>query len=160
VVLGIIHDLAESVVGDIPTFAGFPKGISHRLDIMQSLLVTESKRRLESNGLRYLANLTKEHNLGVAHFLQEAWLDYEYGRTPEGLWMRDMDKFECLLQAGEYEDQTHGEKDMEEFQGLAAKVSSPEGRHWANLAQRYRNARIEERSQSRLIIFITGLHPP
>ena len=34
----------------------------------------------------------------------------------------------------------------------------PEGTHWTNLAQRYRSARVEERSQPVLTIFITILH--
>lgn len=159
-VLGVVHDIAETVVGDIPTFAGCTKGISHYFDFVQFLFVTESKRELESNGIKYLASLVQDCDPDVANLIQETWLDYEDGRTPEGRWMRDMDKFECLLQAGEYEDQTHGEKDMEEFQGLSAKVSSHEGMHWAKLAQRYRTVRIEERSQSMLIIFLTGLRPP
>ncbi|KAF1817552.1 hypothetical protein P152DRAFT_386946, partial [Eremomyces bilateralis CBS 781.70] len=27
--IGLVHDLGESVVGDIPTFAGIPKGRRH-----------------------------------------------------------------------------------------------------------------------------------
>lgn len=71
-----------------------------------------------------------------------AWLDYEEGRTAEGLWMREMDKFECLMQAHEYEQRTHGEKDLNEFQGLSSKIRSPEGRAWLGSLQQERSAHL------------------
>ena len=42
--------------------------------------------------------------------------------------MKEMDKFECLTQAHEYEQRTYGMKDLREFQSLTSKIQSPEGR--------------------------------
>lgn len=43
-----------------------------------------------------------------------------------------------MVQAYEYEQRTFGEKDLEEFQGLSSKISSPEGKAWLELLQRER----------------------
>jgi len=56
-----------------------------------------------------------------------AWVDYIEGRTPEARYMQEMDKFECMVQAHEYEQRTHGEKNLDEFQGLSSKISSSQG---------------------------------
>lgn len=86
-----------------------------------------------------------------------AWLDYEEGRTAEGRWMREMDKFECMVQAHEYEQKTYGEKDLEEFQGLSSKIRSPEGMAWLNLLQQERSAHLSKRKRRLPVIFIAGM---
>ena len=85
------------------------------------------------------------------------WLDYEEGRTAEGRWMREMDKFECLIQAHEYEQKTYGEKDLEEFQGLTSKISSPEGKAWLELLQQERSDHLSKRKRLLPVIFVTGM---
>ena len=86
-----------------------------------------------------------------------AWVDYEEGGTPEARYMREMDKFECLIQAHEYEQRTYGEKDLEEFQGLSSKISSPEGNAWLDLLQLERNAHLSKRKRRLPIIFVLGM---
>ncbi|KAK4119955.1 hypothetical protein N657DRAFT_580845 [Parathielavia appendiculata] len=140
--LGLCHDLAESVVGDIPTYAGVPK---------------EQKYKLERSGFEYIESLVKPCNPDLAQEIIEAWLDYEEGRTPEGRWVKEMDKFECLTQAYEYEQRTYGEKDLQEFQGLAPKIQSPEGREWLSLLQAERKAHFGKRNRRVPVIFAPGL---
>jgi putative hydrolases of HD superfamily len=65
--------------------------------------------------------------------IRTAWLEYEEGKTAEAQFIRDMDKFECMVQAYEYEQRTFGEENLEEFQGLSSKISSPEGKVWLEL---------------------------
>ncbi|KAK7420138.1 hypothetical protein QQZ08_010552 [Neonectria magnoliae] len=106
--------MAESVVGDIPTFAGVPK---------------ETKHERERMGFDYIVGLLKPGYPNLADELLSTWLDYEWGRTPEGLWMKEMDKFECLVQAKEYEERTFGEqKGLDEFQGLLKHMASPDAK--------------------------------
>ncbi|KAM0794840.1 hypothetical protein BDR22DRAFT_814463, partial [Usnea florida] len=136
--IGLCHDLAESVVGDIPTYAGVPK---------------ERKRKLEHYGFRYIAELVRPCNGKLADELIAAWVDYEEGRTPEARYMREMDKFECLIQAHEYEQRTYGEKDLDEFQGLSSKISSPEGIAWLDLLQQERSAHLSKRKRRLPVIF-------
>lgn len=71
--------------------------------------------------------------------------------------MREMDKFECLIQAHEYEQMTFGEKDLEEFQGLSSKISSFEGKRWMKLLQQEREAHFAKRSQRTHVIFVIGM---
>lgn len=82
------------------------------------------------------------------------------GKTPEAQWVREMDKFECLLQAYEYEQWTYGEKNLEEFQGQVAKIHSWEGKRWVEVYQRERNAHLARRKHRIPITFLTGLFSP
>jgi len=86
-----------------------------------------------------------------------AWVDYKEGRTAEARWMREMDKFECLIQAHEYEQRTHGEKDLDEFQGLSSKIRSTEGKAWLGLLQQERSAHLSKRKRQLPVIFVTGI---
>ena len=86
-----------------------------------------------------------------------AWVDYEDGRTPEARYMREMDKFECLIQAHEYEQRTYGEKDLDEFQGLSSKIGSPEGMAWLDLLQQERSAHLSKRKRRLPVIFVLGM---
>ncbi|KAJ5092383.1 hypothetical protein NUU61_007253 [Penicillium alfredii] len=124
--MALIHDLAESVIGDIPTFAG------------------------------YLESLLQVYNPERAKEISMLWLEYEKGETPEAKWVREMDKFECLVQAHEYEQRTFGQKDLSEFQGLSAKVHSQEAGRWAESLSRERKDHLAKRKQRLPIIFITG----
>lgn len=63
--------------------------------------------------------------------IRTAWLEYENGNTPEatpeGRWLREIDKFEYMIQVHKYEQRTYGEKDLEEFQGQAKYIKSKKG---------------------------------
>ncbi|KAF2834181.1 P-loop containing nucleoside triphosphate hydrolase protein [Patellaria atrata CBS 101060] len=139
--IGLCHDLAESVVGDIPTYAGMSK---------------ERKHKLEFFGFRYIISLVTPCNAKYADEMMTAWLEYEEGKTAEGRWMKEMDKLECLIQAHEYEQKTYGEKNLEEFQGLSSKIKSPEGIAWLNLLGQERSAHLSKRKRRLPVIFITG----
>ncbi|KAL2284407.1 hypothetical protein FJTKL_08825 [Diaporthe vaccinii] len=140
--IGLCHDLAESVVGDIPTYAGVPK---------------EEKRKRESLAFEYIANLVRPCSGKFADELMDLWEDYEHGRTPEGRFMKEMDKFECLTQAFGYEQHTFGEKPgLEEFQGLTSKIKSPEALGWLRDLQRERAVHFDKRQRRLPVIFVTG----
>ncbi|KAF2256579.1 P-loop containing nucleoside triphosphate hydrolase protein [Trematosphaeria pertusa] len=139
--LALCHDMAESVVGDIPTFAGVTK---------------EHKYKLEDFGILYIESLLATSNPAAGKKIRNAWVEYEECKTPEARFVREMDKFECLIQAHEYEQMTFGEKDLEEFQGLSSKISSFEGKRWMKLLQQEREAHFAKRSQRTHVIFVIG----
>ncbi|KAK2777113.1 ybr242w-like protein [Colletotrichum kahawae] len=140
--IGLVHDVAESYAGDIPTFAGFSK---------------DRKQQLERTGFKWIESLVRPGYPVLAQEVVDAWLDYEEGRTNEGRWMKQMDKLECLIQAKEYEERTYGEAGgLGEFQGLSNLVRDPIAKAWADLLNKERNLHLERRGSRLPIIFITG----
>ncbi|KAJ2515748.1 hypothetical protein GGI11_003668 [Coemansia sp. RSA 2049] len=84
--MAIVHDLAESLVGDITPHDGVSK---------------EEKRKLEADAMEQLVQTLgmSEH----AREIQALWLEYENGETNEAKLVFDLDKCEMILQALEYE---------------------------------------------------------
>lgn len=117
----------------------------------------EQKHKLERSGFKYIESLVNAYDPALANEIMEAWLDYEEGRTPEGRWVKEMDKLECLTQAHEYEQQTYGEKDLREFQGLASKIQSSEGKEWLRFLQTEREAHFQKRNHPLPVVFVLGL---
>lgn len=112
---------------------------------------------MEQNGVQYLESLLQAYSPEKAAEMLSLWEEHEEGKTPEAQWVREMDKFECLLQAHEYEQRTYGEKNLDEFQGQVAKIHSQEGKRWMKVYQRERNAHLARRKHRVPIIFLAGL---
>ncbi|KAF9909895.1 HD domain-containing protein 2 [Linnemannia zychae] len=85
--MAIVHDLAESLVGDITPYDG---------------VTVEDKHTQERNAMHHLC-----HELlgwsAQAQEISELWAEYEAAATPEALLVKDFDKFEMIMQALEYE---------------------------------------------------------
>ncbi|KAG1316372.1 hypothetical protein G6F62_013547 [Rhizopus arrhizus] len=84
--MAIVHDLAEAVVGDITPHAGVSK---------------EEKFTLEKNAMNSFIK-----TLGDTEMIKEIaslWHEYEDAKTSEALFVKDLDKFEMIVQAVEYE---------------------------------------------------------
>lgn len=79
--LAVVHDLAESVIGDITPHDNVDPA---------------EKRRREELAMRELAALGGPH-------LLELWLEFEAGETPEAKLARDLDVLEMAWQARQYE---------------------------------------------------------
>ena len=71
--------------------------------------------------------------------------------------MKERDKLECLTQAHEYEQRTYGAKDLGEFQGLASKIHSPQGKEWLCLLQAERDIHFSKRNCRLPVVFAPGL---
>ncbi|MFH1751428.1 MAG: HD domain-containing protein [archaeon] len=78
--MALIHDLAESIVGDLTPHDG---------------ITIEKQHELELNALKKLFSNNQE--------LIDLWLEFEERKTLEAIFVRDMDKLEMALQALEYE---------------------------------------------------------
>ncbi|KAL2783831.1 HD domain-containing protein [Aspergillus keveii] len=139
--MALFHDLGEAVIGDIPTFAGVPKDV---------------KYKMEQNGFEFLTTLLQEHSPEKAAEISSLWEEYEEGKSAESRWVKQMDKFECLIQAHEYEERTFGEKDLSEFQGQSEKIESPVAVSWLRALQEERNGHLNRRAKRLPIVFLTG----
>ncbi|HEX2188323.1 MAG TPA: HD domain-containing protein [Longimicrobiaceae bacterium] len=80
--MALVHDLAESLVGDITPYDG---------------VSTEEKHRREREAmLGFCAMLGDDEVLRL-------WEEYQAAATPEARFVKDLDKLETVLQAAEYE---------------------------------------------------------
>jgi putative hydrolase of HD superfamily len=87
--MAIVHDLAEAIVGDI----------------IPGQMPKEEKSKLEANAMIKIKETLG--NTAEAQFIHELWLEYELAETPEALFCKDLDKFEMIVQAFEYEKRNH-----------------------------------------------------
>ncbi|KAG0213059.1 HD domain-containing protein 2 [Mortierella sp. GBA30] len=125
--MAIVHDLAESLVGDITPYDG---------------VTVEDKHTQERNAMHHLC-----HELlgwsAQAQEISELWDEYEAASTPEALLVKDFDKFEMIMQALEYEksEDAHLENF---FAGTRGKFKHPMVTAWVNELE-------AERAESRAI---------
>ncbi|KAI7715818.1 hypothetical protein KC353_g5810 [Hortaea werneckii] len=123
--MALVHDMAESLVGDITPVDGVTK--------------TEKSRR-ETETMDYicsslLGSLPGDSNAHAREQIRSAWQEYEDSQTPESHFVHDVDKIELLLQMVEYE-RAHGQTesaglDLGEFSRVAGKIALPEMQTWA-----------------------------
>ena len=116
--MSLVHDMAESLVGDITPVDGVSK---------------EEKGRRESESMDFLTKallggIPNGVESGTA--IREIWQEYEDNVTIEAKFVHDVDKFELLLQMMEYERREEGRLDLGEFVWVAEKVVLPEVRVW------------------------------
>ncbi len=116
--MALVHDMAESVVGDITPADDVPK---------------EEKARREAETMEYLCgNLVGAYGGGDAgKGIMELFQEYEEGTTRDSVFVHDVDKVELLLQMVEYERESKGEKDLGEFTWVAKKIQLEEVKEWA-----------------------------
>lgn len=116
--MALVHDMAESVVGDITPADGVP---------------SEEKARREAETMEYLCgNLIGAYDGGVpGKGIMDIFEEYEEGKTPESVFVHDVDKIELLLQMVEYERAKKGKMDLGEFTWVAQKVKLEEVKEWA-----------------------------
>ncbi|KAI8648874.1 5'-deoxynucleotidase [Fusarium sp. Ph1] len=131
IMIGIIHDFAECLVGDITPHDGVDK---------------EQKSQLEGRAWRFIKEYLEHYDKPTAQLIYDLWLEYENPASPEGRWVKQADKLECVNQAVDYEKQ-FSDLDLEEFQGLKSKITSPDLQLWLTLLQEYREVYRSEQEQ-------------
>ncbi|CAL8101133.1 unnamed protein product [Calicophoron daubneyi] len=95
--MAVVHDLAESLVGDITPYCNVTK---------------EEKYTREATAMNQLCDLVPKES---ADEIQALWNEYEAQETMEARFCKDFDKFEMLLQAFEYEKENNQPKQLEDF---------------------------------------------
>ncbi|KAI9888141.1 MAG: hypothetical protein M1823_000076 [Watsoniomyces obsoletus] len=117
--MALVHDMAESLVGDITPVDGVSK--------------TEKSRR-EAATMDYLTKTLLGNVTGglAGEQLREVWQEYEENQTLEAKFVHDVDKMELMLQMLEYEQAHEGRLDLGEFSHVAKGIVLPEVRQWCD----------------------------
>lgn len=109
--IALVHDIAESLVGDITPFGGVTK---------------EEKHRREFDTINYLVEIVRPYNSSFAKEMKELWLDYEEIRCLEARYVKDIDKFEMIQQAWDYEQEYGLKYDLSEFYDSRSGIKTAE----------------------------------
>ncbi|MCJ1411160.1 hypothetical protein MMC19_005248 [Ptychographa xylographoides] len=123
--MALIHDMAESLVGDITPKDNVPKNEKNRRESETMDYLTE-----------YLLGTIAGGGTEVGIDIREIWQEYEDNETLEAKFVHDVDKLELLLQMVEYEKQKsdpekpESKLDLGEFSWVAKKIELPEVKAW------------------------------
>ncbi|XP_033726497.1 HD domain-containing protein 2-like [Pecten maximus] len=111
--MSLVHDMAESIVGDITPADNVSK---------------EEKFIREEKAMEHITSLVSED---VSQEIISLWKEYESQSTKEARFVKDLDKFEMILQAMEYEQQDKRPKALQEFfDSTHGKFQSPQVKEW------------------------------
>ncbi|KAI3339072.1 HD domain-containing protein [Ustulina deusta] len=121
----LIHDIAESLVGDITPADGIPK---------------EEKERRERSAIDWIADdLLLNVDGGHGEKIRTIWREFEASVAPESRYVQDIDKVELLLQMVEYEKRAERKTDLSEFAYVETKLRSSQAKEWAKEILEERN---------------------
>ena len=123
VTMALVHDIAESIVGDITPHCGISK---------------EEKNTLEVEAMEKL-----KETLGdvAGETIETLWLEYENGSSREARVVKELDKLEMLLQASEYENE-YKDVDLTEFYSSCdGSFKTENGKRWVEEILRRRPVR-------------------
>ena len=119
--IALVHDLAESLAGDIAPFQGVSDEDKHALERVcifsclgfHGCFVTVPKRAMEE----ICGTL---NDAAVGNELMGLWLEYEEQSSAEAVFVKDFDKFEMILQADEYEREGEWTERKKKEEGVVA----------------------------------------
>jgi len=94
--MSIVHDMGESIIGDFTPYCGVSQA---------------TKRDLETSAIEKLSSLLGKKGEEIQALFQE----YEDGKTPEAKLVKDLDRFDMVLQAYEYEQEEQSPGFLQEF---------------------------------------------
>ncbi len=116
--MALVHDMAESLVGDITPVDGIPVAEKHRREAQTMDFLTE----------KLLGTSTGLFRQGKD--IRTIWQEYEDSRTLEAVFVHDVDKIELLLQMMEYERASDGKLDLGEFLSVITRIQLPDVKVW------------------------------
>ncbi|KAB7498181.1 HD domain-containing protein 2 [Armadillidium nasatum] len=96
--MSLVHDLGESIIGDITPHCGVSK---------------EEKHCREVEAMNRIKSLVDKNGPGQEMF--DLFMEYEEQKTKEAQLVMDLDRFDMILQAFEYEEKEKSPKVLEEF---------------------------------------------
>lgn len=134
--IAIVHDMAESICGDITPKDNMPK---------------EQKRRIELDAMQTICNdiLPASCKFASDEFMA-LFLEYENKTSAEARFVKDVDKFELALQTFEYE-KAHripGDKKLDDFFASADQAVHPQVQGWCDEVRQERDAWWAQQSQN------------
>uniref|UniRef100_A0A1A9W3W8 5'-deoxynucleotidase HDDC2 n=1 Tax=Glossina brevipalpis TaxID=37001 RepID=A0A1A9W3W8_9MUSC len=119
--LALVHDLAESLVGDITPFCGVSKN---------------EKRALELKAMQDICKLIEPRGKRIMELFEE----YELGESAESRFVKDLDRLDMVMQAFEYEKRDNCLlKHQEFFDSTAGKFNHPFVKKLVNEINEQRN---------------------
>lgn len=105
--LTLVHDLAESIVGDITPHDNVPEAEKHQLE-------DEAMKKITS------------HIGSAGVLIYNLYKEYEAKETPEAKFVKDLDKFDLIFTAANYEKRDSTPyKCQEYFDSLKGKFDNP-----------------------------------
>ncbi|XP_044741045.1 5'-deoxynucleotidase HDDC2 [Chrysoperla carnea] len=104
--LALVHDLAESIIGDITPNEGIPPDVKHQMEL-------EAMRKI-----------TKLLPKSTGDRIMELFEEYESRETDEAKFVKELDYFDMVQQAYEYEKSTNVNL-QEFFTAVEGKFSTP-----------------------------------
>ncbi|KAI8648873.1 5'-deoxynucleotidase [Fusarium sp. Ph1] len=104
--MAVLHDMAETLVGDITPADNVPRPEKHR---REQLAMEFSTKHVSDSRVK------------------QWWMEFEAGETLESKVVQDMDKIEMMIQALCYEKVNNYEKDLPEFMAAINKVGVLKG---------------------------------
>lgn len=116
--MALVHDMAESLVGDITPVDNVPTAEKHRREAESMEFLTGTLLGKSSRG----------YDQGQG--LKEIWQEYEDSKTKEAIFVHDVDKMELLLQMMEYERRHKAQLDLGEFAGVVRRIQLEEVKVW------------------------------
>ncbi|CCH57980.1 hypothetical protein TBLA_0A01800 [Henningerozyma blattae CBS 6284] len=115
--IALVHDIAESLVGDITPHDPIGK---------------DEKHRREWETIQYLCDqLISKYNKVAAEEIKQDWLAYENITCVEARYVKDIDKYEMLVQCYEYEKRSNGTKNLQSFWKAMESIKTDEVKKWA-----------------------------
>ena len=93
----LVHDMAESIVGDITPHDG---------------ISVEDKHQREVQAIDHLCSMVDKN---VGNEIKQLFMEYENQETDESKFVKDLDKFEMILQAHQYEQELDKPGYLQEF---------------------------------------------
>lgn len=139
--MALIHDIGEAIIGDITPSDGVSK---------------EDKHRRESLAVDYLACLLQTSNPFAAAEIKSLFEEFEENKTPEAIFIKEIDAFECLVQAEEYEERARTDHRLGDVLSLESRISTKDLSRWSKLLAEERNAISSKKSTDTLIVFVIG----
>ena len=125
--MALIHDVAEARVGDITPHDG---------------VSPTEKYELESAGMSFLVKTLNSSPEAIE--MNDLWLEYEKGESFEAQIVKDLDKFEMIVQAFEYEKSNSTSESLESF------FESTRGKFKTPIVQEWVSCLLEERQKFHL----------
>ncbi|KAH3897073.1 5'-deoxynucleotidase HDDC2-like [Dreissena polymorpha] len=120
--MSLVHDMAESIVGDIaPT----------------DCVDRQEKHRKEKTAMTHISSLVSE-DVGLE--LLQLWTEYEEQKTAEAQFVKDLDCFDMVFQAFEYEQTDKRPGSLQEFfDSTEGKFKSQTVQGWVSELYRIRD---------------------